>query len=68
MSKEYQRWVNVCNEQGWNEESQIIHLEGFLKEKGLFQEFVEYAEAAADEENAATADLEWVWQDYVQKK
>lgn len=46
-----QRWEQVCNRQGWNEESQIVHLEGFLREKGLFAEFAAYAEQAGEEEN-----------------
>lgn len=45
-------WQNVCNAQGWNEDSQIIHLEGFIEREGLFKRFAEYAERAAREENA----------------
>jgi hypothetical protein len=43
-------WMQIVNAQGWNEESQIIHLEGFLANQGLMAQFVEYARAAADEE------------------
>ena len=46
------RWEDLCNEQGWNEASQILHLEGFLRDNGLLQRFVSYAESAAAEENA----------------
>jgi len=46
-----QRWASTCNQQGWNETSQITHLEGFLRDKGLFGEFAAYAEEAASEEN-----------------
>ena len=46
------QWANLCNEQGWNEASQIIHLEGFLRDQGLFPKFVAYAEAVAAEENS----------------
>ena len=46
------RWEVLCNQQGWNKESQIVHLEGFLRDNGLFQRFVSSAEAAAAEENA----------------
>lgn len=46
------RWMDLCNEQGWNEASQILHLEGFLRDNGLLQRFVSYAESAAAEENA----------------
>lgn len=45
------RWIAVCSGQGWNENSKVIHLEGFIRDKGLFVELAEYAEAAADEEN-----------------
>lgn len=44
-------WQELCNKQGWNDASQLIHLEGFLREKGLFDEFALYAKVAADEEN-----------------
>lgn len=46
------QWVQTCNEQGWNSDSQLIHLEGFLAQKGLFAEFAEYARQCALEENA----------------
>jgi len=48
------QWADLCNEQGWNEASQIIHLEGFLRDHGLFPKFVAYAEAAAAEENSGS--------------
>lgn len=50
------QWAALCNEQGWNEASQIIHLEGFLRDQGLFPKFVAYAEAAAAEENSGSDD------------
>ena len=50
------QWADLCNEQGWNEASQIIHLEGFLSDHGLFPKFVAYAEAAAAEENSGSDD------------
>lgn len=46
-----EKWEMLCNQQGWNEESQIIHLEGFIRDKGLFEEFANYAEKVAEEEN-----------------
>jgi hypothetical protein len=45
------RYIQTCKEQGWNEDSQIIHLEGFIRGKGLFEEFAAYAAKAAEEEN-----------------
>lgn len=44
-------WQNICDEQGWNESSQLEHLEGFIRERGLFVDFAAYAEAAAAAEN-----------------
>lgn len=54
---EEDKWGFLCNEQGWNEESQILHLEGFIRSKGLFPEFSAYAQRCADEENDQAADL-----------
>lgn len=51
------RWADLCNAQGWNESSQIVHLEGFLRDEGLFKRFVDYAETAAAEENADSSSL-----------
>lgn len=49
-------WYMLCSEQGWDDASKIIHLEGFLRDKGLFAEFVDYASQAADEENGEIVD------------
>ena len=46
------RWEDLCKQQGWNDASQVLHLEGFLRDNGLFQCFVSRAEATAAEENA----------------
>lgn len=45
-------WEDVCNAQGWNRDSQILHLEGFVRNMGLMPAFAAYAKVAADEENA----------------
>lgn len=45
------QWADICANQGWNEESQIVHLEGFITDQGLMEKFVAYAERAAAEEN-----------------
>ena len=47
-ASEYEK---ICREQGWSGESKLIHLEGFIQDKGLFDEFVAYCAAAAEEEN-----------------
>lgn len=50
------QWAVLCNEQRWNEASQIIHLEGFLRDYDLFPIFLAYAVAAATEENSGSDD------------
>lgn len=45
------KWQQLCREQRWNVETQVILLEGFLRDKGLFGEFAAVAEKAAEEEN-----------------
>lgn len=45
-----QRWIDAVNKQSWNDASQIVHLEGFLRDEGLFDKFAAYAERAAAEE------------------
>lgn len=44
------RWNEICRQQGWNEESQITHLEQFIRTKGLLSELVAYASEVAAEE------------------
>lgn len=53
--KAFADWERLCNEQGWGEASQVIHLECFLKQRGLFPEFAAYARDIADEENTQAA-------------
>ncbi|KVP96908.1 hypothetical protein WJ97_13880 [Burkholderia ubonensis] len=50
------QWHDACHRMGWNEESQIVHLEGFLAQKGLMVEFGAYVQAAAKEEQACGSD------------
>ena len=50
------RWAKICDEQNWNSESQVLHLEGFIRDKGLFPEFTAYAMSAAKEENQDVSD------------
>ena len=51
------QYKQTCNQQGWNQDSQILHLEGFIREKGLFAELAAYAKQAAEEENNTSIDL-----------
>jgi hypothetical protein len=54
------RWADACNRQGWDDASQMIHLEGFIRDAGLMGAFADYAEAAVDEEIADTLTAEYV--------
>lgn len=51
-----QAWINAVNRMGWNDSSEILHLEGFIRERGLMGELGKYAERAAAEEEAAGDD------------
>lgn len=48
----YKKWCEICASQGWENEAQIIHLEGFIRMNGCMPAFAKYAQEAADEENA----------------
>ena len=48
-------WEEICNAQNWDEVTQVIHLEGFIREKELFPEFTAYARRCAGEENEEIA-------------
>jgi len=45
-----ERWKDACNVRTWDETTQIVHLEGFVRDKGLFPQLATYAERAAKEE------------------
>lgn len=47
MSERGQRALDMCQ---WDRESMMIHLRGFIREKGLEEELEEYLEAVAIEE------------------
>lgn len=49
-------FTNTCDDQGWNEESQLFLLKEFLKKKNLFRKFAAYAKKAAKEENEQSLD------------
>lgn len=42
--------LDIVSDMGWNEESVIIHLNGFIAEKDLEDELAEYLAVVADEE------------------
>ena len=48
-------WINVVNRIGWNDQSEIQHLESFIRSKGLMGELAKYAEAMAAEEESFSA-------------
>lgn len=49
-TKAEQQWIDLCNQQGWNEFVQTVHLEGFIRANQLFTRFVAYVKDAAQEE------------------
>ncbi|WP_166485908.1 hypothetical protein [Rhodoferax ferrireducens] len=44
-------WAKTCQNQGWNDQSKIVHLEGFIREMSLFEKFETYFTRAACQEN-----------------
>lgn len=44
------RWRLLCSDQGWHVETQAVLFENFVREKGLFADFVESARSACAEE------------------
>jgi hypothetical protein len=48
----YHLWEEVVNRMGWNEESQLIHLEEFIRSLGLISDLADYADEIATEEEA----------------
>lgn len=51
------QWQDLVVRMGWNDESKLVHLEGFLISSGLMPVFMAYARQAADEEIASAAEL-----------
>jgi len=54
----------IAEEQGWDEESIIIHLMGFIASKDLEAELETYLEEVAEEENGETDTSDDVEEDY----
>lgn len=48
-------WNETVNRQGWNDASQVLHLEGFIREMSLMTALAAYAARAAEEENGDPA-------------
>ena len=46
-----QDWVDLCNKQRWDERAQIILLEGYIREAGLWPMFSRFAAQVASESN-----------------
>lgn len=44
-------WVATVNAQGWDDQSEIVHLQGFIRDMGLMPALAAYAAAVAKEEN-----------------
>lgn len=49
-------WTQAVNRQGWDRESEILHLEGFLRSAGLMGEFAKYIKGVVDEESGMDAE------------
>lgn len=47
-----QAWGGIVNRMGWDDRSEVLHLEGFIRERGLMGEMAQYAEAVAAEEQS----------------
>lgn len=48
-------WNETVNRQGWNETSQVLHLESFIREMGLMTALAAYAVRVAEDENGDLA-------------
>ncbi len=48
-----QKWEILGRQQGWNDQSKIAILEGFISEVGLMSSFLKYAQEVADNENGS---------------
>ena len=49
-------WVATVNAQGWDDQSEIVHLEGFIRDMGLMPALAAYAATVAKEENRDDVD------------
>lgn len=47
-----QQWEEICSKQGWDDETKLVHLLGFIDDVGMGKYLITYAEAAANEEDA----------------
>lgn len=44
----YREWEAICERRAWGDYTKVLQLEGFVRERGLLPEFVEYARLAAE--------------------
>lgn len=44
-------WIDTVNRMGWNDRSEVLHLESFIRNKGLMGELAQYAATVAAEED-----------------
>lgn len=49
-----QQWEQICSQQGWDDETKLTHLLGFIDDIAMGKYLVTYAQAAANEEDAQT--------------
>lgn len=47
-----QQWEEICSKQGWDSETKLVHLLGFIDDVGMGKYLIAYTEAAANEEDA----------------
>jgi hypothetical protein len=50
-------WHQLCSEQSWDASTQVLLLEGWLIDHDMMDDFADYAERVAEEEQAADAQL-----------
>lgn len=49
-TKTFADWMNLCRKQGWNDDSQLIHMVNWISEHNL-HDFIKHMELVAAEEN-----------------
>lgn len=44
----YATWVEICNKQQWNAQTQIVLLEAFIRNHELLQDFAQFAQRCSE--------------------